>query len=256
MRTWTAAVLAAAMLGGCAATEGNGTMATEMRTMDDLRGRTFNRVRVSDGLRVEITVAVGNATTIEVQSDSNLLDKIFTEVERDNLNPDGPGVLEVDAANIEPTVETVLRIGLADLRSVSASRPDTVVTVTGVALEDDQQEEDDTGMESPDGDFAVAAVDGGTVIMEASTCTDLVLIASCLRPQERCEGAGDGGLNVDIEGLGAANATIEASGRAAVRATALTAVDVIAADRARVTILGSPTLRQETATGQGSITFE
>jgi hypothetical protein len=105
---------------GCAPTRGNGEPAVQRRTFD----AAFDGVRVSDGLVVELSPSPDDNGAVWVESDSNLVPLIHSEV-RD-------GVLEIFSDDIEPTVPTAVRVTLKTLASASGADEGTTILATGI----------------------------------------------------------------------------------------------------------------------------
>ncbi|MDP2328581.1 MAG: DUF2807 domain-containing protein [Dehalococcoidia bacterium] len=209
----TATVLALAvsfLVAGCSGIvgeRGSGDLVSEMREVTPFTG-----IDVSRAIEVEVTVAAGVASSVEVVYDDNLIDGIEVSVI--------DGVLFIDAdRNMRPSSGAKVRVRVESLHRITASGA-SEVTVTG-AVAAEHMELRASGASR----IEIATLEAGSLVATVSGASNVTV------------DAGDVG-EADLDISGASHVDLGAN-----VATAL--VDVSGASRARLT-------RADEVTGEAS----
>ena len=194
-----------AVSAGCAFQQsGEGAVQTQSRQAD-----AFSRIEVDAG--IGITVSVGEAQSIVVSAQENILPVISTEVEDDTL-----------------------RIGSTQPFTTSEAVNVTVVvpTLDGISLSGGSQGQ----VEGVDGGSLDLELGGGAGLAVTGVSSTVALEAS-------------GGSDVDLEGLQANAVTLDVSGGSNVTVQASDEVTGSASGESRVTVLGDAQVDVEVSSG-------
>jgi hypothetical protein len=153
-KTLVGAVLVLALTAaGCGST-GSGNIVTETREVD-----TFDRIEVSSGIAVEITVDAAAPAGVTSIYDDNLQDKILTEVDGNTL------VIEVRGNVIAPGSGRMVRVAMPVLIGLAA---DGGATVHGVGAADEVELRAEGGSTVDFEDMTVqtmiVGLDGGSTV--------------------------------------------------------------------------------------------
>ena len=153
-KTLVGAVLVLALTAaGCGST-GSGNIVTETREVD-----TFDRIEVSSGIAVEITVDAAAPAGVTSIYDDNLQDKILTEVDGNTL------VIEVRGNVIAPGSGRMVRVAMPVIIGLAA---DGGATVHGVGAADEVELRAEGGSTVDFEDMTVqtmnVGLDGGSTV--------------------------------------------------------------------------------------------
>lgn len=209
MQRITGFVLSALVLGACTGVIGSGKEFVEAREVP-----AFTRVATSAGIGVE--VKVGEARSVVVSGDDNIVPHLKTEVVE--------GALEIgteDAAALLPQKPMLVKVTIPALTALSASGG-AKAKATGVDAQD-----------------FVAQASGGSEVTVAGAATDLVADAS-------------GGSRLLLQDLPAARAVLVASGGSRIKVKATVSVQADASGGSEIGVAGGAAICP-TASGGSTI---
>ena len=169
--------------------KGNGDIVDELRDVDD-----FVHVEVHSGL--DIQVKDGDSTSIELEMDSNLLDKIETVVEGDTL------VVRPAEGNfgVRPSKGTQIRISAPNIESIEASG--------GSDAKVELEESDDVTLRASGGSDIRAQMDVRSIEAKASGGSDIEISGE----SRSIDANASGGSDIQARELEVEEAKVNSSG--------------------------------------------
>ncbi len=176
---------------------GSGTLITVVREAE-----TFNELRVSGTLKVEVSVVDGAAPAAAVTIDDNLVSKVRIRFSDNRLRVE-------TTEEIRPSEESVIRLVTPSLEEIRAEAGARV---------------------------AVSGVEGSSLRIEASSGAAVEAEGGT----ERVDVDASSGASVDLSGLSAEEADVDASSGAAIEVQASKSVSGAADSGAVVRISGNP----------------
>jgi hypothetical protein len=232
MRLSTLAVLA--LLPGCGASAtvvGDGDLETASRELP-----SFDGVELANEVDAEVTV--GDAQSVALTCDANLLELIRTHV-------DGRGVLVIGTAentSIRPSDGCVVDIAMPRLRSASLSGTgDLVAHGEGSGLE--------TASVSGTGALVIDDVTTGILGLDMSGSGQLVVSGRAARIEADLSGSG----TIDGRDVPATDAIVDLSGSGSLLLAVAGTVDVDISGSGTLELFGEPEHLDQTSTGSGTV---
>jgi Putative auto-transporter adhesin, head GIN domain len=219
------------LVAGCSRTTGSGRLVT--REVDTAGG--FDRIQVSSGFQVDVTMGERDAVTVEV--DDNLADRLDVGVAGGTLRLSlKPGPKGVQDATLRATV-TARRLHSLEGTGSSA------VTVSG-ELPGPELDVGLSGASSLDAAVRLEAAE-----LDASGASELRLRGSAGTVSATASGASD----LVIDQLQARRAAVELSGASQARVWATESISATASGASQLRFKGSPRFERRSASGGSSI---
>lgn len=226
-------LLSLAVLGlssACGAEEGNGLIVTE-----DVQVRDFSKVKVTDGLSVEIVVGPRRVT---VTTDENLLDSFEFDVDGNTLKVDRGG------RAIQPTVA-----------SISVSTP----VLEGLEVTDRSQV---NAQATQAEEWRLVVTDRSNVFVTGISATRLFVDA---RDESRADATGQA-RDIDIDchqnsvvnadGVSAGRAKLDVSGGSLVNVNATSEIEISTSGNSRIIVSGNPPARNVNGDDGSEVLFQ
>lgn len=256
MRTSTPAVVVLGLiLGACDiglgtdVIEGNGNVVTETRSVTGVRGIALETIGT-------VTVVMEGADSLELTGESNLLDRIITEMDGTTLR-----IRSETGISLRATEPLTIRVGVEALSSLVLASSGTLradsLLVDGLAIVNSGSGSVDLGAVRAGGVATVVSGSGGVAI-DALTAADIQTTVSGSGPFSAAGVAanhtlvvsGAGALQAPGLATSRVDAVISGSGSAVVRVS--TWLGVVISGSGSLGYYGSPVLSQ-TITGSGSV---